>query len=240
MNSKNKVLILILILLIVGYLMNKHSSKSNIDTMADVTSNQNTELSESMLDNLYDDNNSDNSNNSTEHNHINKVHFSKGEKNRLRRKHKSKNTAFEGSHKSVNYQDGYRMQNGDLSQLGESLVKNSHFDNDEYQGRDETGDKYASYVSSGPKKMTDDEIFNADNFLPKETNNDWFDVMPEPVSVKNRHLIDTSRPVGVNTIGNSLRNPSYDLRGTPPCPKFVVTPWMQSTIEPDYNIKGLC
>ena len=64
--------------------------------------------------------------------------------------------------------------------------------------------------------------------------------MPEPISAKHRHLINVSRPVGVNTIGNSLRNASWDLRGSPPCPKFVVSPWQQSTIEPDYNIKGLC
>jgi len=88
--------------------------------------------------------------------------------------------------------------------------------------------------------MNDEDIFKSEEYLAKETNQNWFEVPPEPISIKNRHLINISRPIGVNTIGNSLRNPSYDLRGSPPNPKFIVSPWMQSTIEPDLNIKGLC
>ena len=64
--------------------------------------------------------------------------------------------------------------------------------------------------------------------------------MPEAISVKNRHLINVTRAVGINTVGTSHKNGSYDLRGNPPCPKFVVSPWLQSSIEPDLNIKGLC
>ena len=64
--------------------------------------------------------------------------------------------------------------------------------------------------------------------------------MPDAISVKNRHLINISKPIGVNTIGTSLRNPSHDIRGTPSCPKFVISPWLQSSIEPDHNLKGLC
>lgn len=40
--------------------------------------------------------------------------------------------------------------------------------------------------------------------------NEWFEVMPEPIKVK---------------------NPSYNIRGTRPCPKFVASPWAQSSIE---------
>ena len=86
----------------------------------------------------------------------------------------------------------------------------------------------------------DDELFKLDDLLPQEVHSDWFEVMPEPISVKNRHLINVSKPIGINTIGTSQKNASWDLRGSPPCPKFVVSPWLQSSIEPDTNIKGIC
>ena len=158
---------------------------------------------------------------------------------------KSKNSAPEGSYKSSTYKDGSREQknNEDIDKFfnkTNEATKQGYLANDEYSGKDETDDKYASY-NAGPKKMmTDEEIFKSENYLAKETNQSWFEVPPEPISIKNRHLINISRPIGVNTIGNSLRNPSYDLRGSPPNPKFIVSPWMQSTIEPDLNIKGLC
>ena len=37
----------------------------------------------------------------------------------------------------------------------------------------------------------------------------------------------------------SLRNASHDLRAAPLNPKFNVGPWLNSTIEPDYNIKPI-
>lgn len=51
--------------------------------------------------------------------------------------------------------------------------------------------------------------------------------------------VDASAKLGVDTVGSSKKNASYDLRGTLPCPKFVVSPWMNSTYEPDTNIKSL-
>ena len=44
----------------------------------------------------------------------------------------------------------------------------------------------------------------------------------------------------INTVGQSLKNGSHDIRGTIPNPKFSVSPWNNSTYEPDYNIKPLC
>ena len=122
------------------------------------------------------------------------------------------------------------------------LIQDDYSENDKYSGYNESNDKYASY--SGEKKKSNkyklDEIFNSDNYLPNYKRDDWFEVLPEAISVKNRNLINVSKPIGVNTIGTSLRNSSWDIRGSPPCPKFVVAPWMQSTIEQDTNLKSLC
>ena len=84
--------------------------------------------------------------------------------------------------------------------------------------------------------------FKASELLPTEINKDWFetDFSHAQVSVNNDNLVVTDKYViGVNTVGQSLKNPSYDLRAAPACPKFTVSPWNQSTIEPDFNIKNI-
>jgi hypothetical protein len=82
--------------------------------------------------------------------------------------------------------------------------------------------------------------FNNKDLLPQEVNKDWFesDFSNARIKIGNDNLINTDRfTIGVNTVGQSLKNPSYDLRPSPPCPKVTISPWNQSTIEPDYNIK---
>lgn len=117
--------------------------------------------------------------------------------------------------------------------------------NDGFTPVDETGNGFAAFNTKkrtpcGSNQNCDPEdLFDVDKYLPQEVNDDWFEVQPEPVSVKNRHLINVTKPIGINTIGTSLRNASYDIRGTPACPKFVVSPWLQSAIEPDTNLKPL-
>ena len=243
-----KILLVIAGVLVVAYLINSYSGENFADEAANQeTMGEDSESPQESVENFADVQNipQDESNDSyTSESSLPSVDVSEGEKARLKSKHTSKNSARAGKYKRLNYKDGRRGQShSDASKYFEdhnSLVKEGHLGNDEYSGRDETNDKFASYNPGAKKSLTDEDIFKSENYLPKEANKDWFEVMPEPISIKNRHLINVSRPVGVNTIGNSLRNPSYDLRGTPANPKFVVSPWMQSTIEPDLNIKGLC
>ena len=85
------------------------------------------------------------------------------------------------------------------------------------------------------------ETHDSKDFLPSDKQDGWFEDAGEMelddaalISVKAGHHI------GVNTVGQSLRNATYDLRGTIANPKTVVSPWMNSTIEPDTNIKSWC
>ena len=47
------------------------------------------------------------------------------------------------------------------------------------------------------------------------------------------NLLDASYHVGVNTVGQSLRNANRQLRSEPPNPQVNVSPWMNTTITPD-------
>lgn len=47
------------------------------------------------------------------------------------------------------------------------------------------------------------------------------------------NMLDSGFHVGVNTIGQSLKNANRQLRAEPPNPQVAVSPWMMSSIGPD-------
>lgn len=108
-------------------------------------------------------------------------------------------------------------------------------------------DDTSSVTAQNMQKLMDENDknkldFKASELLPNEVNKDWFetDFSHAQVNVNNDNLVVTDKYViGVNTVGQSLKNASYDIRAQPPCPKFTVSPWNQSTIEPDFNIKNI-
>lgn len=90
-------------------------------------------------------------------------------------------------------------------------------------------------------KGTEQDKYNSNNFLPQQKEKDWFETI-ETVDVKNSHLINIYRPIGVNTIGSTHKGAIWDIRGLDKavCPKFVVSPFLQSSWEPDRSSKSLC
>ena len=158
------------------------------------------------------------------------------------------NSNANGEYKTSNYAESARASGGDWDAFFDSnnkLIKNSNTANDQFTPNDSSNGGFASFNTegsapcSGDTKCNPEDLFDVDKYLPKEQNDDWFEVQPEPVSVKNRHLINVVKPIGVDTIGSSGKNASRDLRGNVACPKFVVSPWQQSSIEPDLNMKSL-
>ena len=85
--------------------------------------------------------------------------------------------------------------------------------------------------------------YDSKDFLPKEVQSEWFDTdfTQAKYDLNDDKLINTERfVIGINTVGQSLKNASWDVRGTIPNPKFTVSPWNNSTYEPDFNLKPLC
>jgi hypothetical protein len=118
-------------------------------------------------------------------------------------------------------------------------------------------DEYAQYGGKAPEKQSentveykgkkftaadasDQSLFKVQDYLPQDKINGWFDVPESTVTLTDVNLIDNRDFIGVNTVGSSLRNASLDLRSAPPCPRVLVSPWNQSTIEPDVNLKSIC
>jgi hypothetical protein len=158
----------------------------------------------------------------------------------LVRKMRNKDSAKEGEYKKVSYAGNTRDQTGtqsldDFFDIGNPLNENENAD---YFPNDE-GSNLAAYSGSPRRELSDEEKFNASALLPKEEKQDWFDDVT-PQKIKNRHLINIYRPIGVNTVITSRKNPSLDLRGNPVNPKTFVSPFLNSSIEPDVNARGIC
>jgi hypothetical protein len=70
--------------------------------------------------------------------------------------------------------------------------------------------------------------------LPKDNSNVWAQQNPMgPGSLKGKNFLSAGALIGINTVGQSLRNASWDIRGTVPNPQVPVSIFNQSTIEPD-------
>lgn len=101
---------------------------------------------------------------------------------------------------------------------------------------------YKDQVATAASSAASGKEMNASEFLPQEVNVNWFDKDFNTISqVDTNMLIDVSQYAnGVDTVGQSLKNPSYDIRGNIPNPKSVISPFLNSSIEPDTNIKSWC
>lgn len=76
--------------------------------------------------------------------------------------------------------------------------------------------------------------------LPKDSNSIWAQQNPMGTgSLKGKNFLSAGALIGVNTVGQSLRNANYQLRSEPPNPQVPVTVFNVPTIEPDVNRRSL-
>jgi hypothetical protein len=81
-------------------------------------------------------------------------------------------------------------------------------------------------------------IANPNELLPTDTNSQWAALNPVNMnqgSILNGDMLQAGHHIGLDTIGQTLKNPNLQLRSDPIIPKQEVGPWNQSTYEPDYG-----
>lgn len=79
-------------------------------------------------------------------------------------------------------------------------------------------------------------VANPSDLLPKDKNSQWAALNPSAANqgdILMPDLLQAGYHIGLDTIGQTLRNPNYQLRSDPIIPKSDVGPWNHSTIEPD-------
>lgn len=76
--------------------------------------------------------------------------------------------------------------------------------------------------------------------LPKDPNSIWAQQNPMGTgSLKGKNFLSAGALIGVNTVGQSLRNANYQLRSEPANPQVPVSVFNVPTIEPDVNRRSL-
>lgn len=77
------------------------------------------------------------------------------------------------------------------------------------------------------------EQINPAELLPKESGV-WAEQNPSgPGSLKGKNFLSAGALIGINTIGQSLKNASWDLRSEPANPQVPVSIFNNSTYQPD-------
>jgi hypothetical protein len=74
------------------------------------------------------------------------------------------------------------------------------------------------------------------DLLPRDMNSEWAKLNPVGQNdLDDVNLLKAGHHIGINTVGQSLRNANLQLRSDPPVPQVNVGPWNNTTIEGDKN-----
>ena len=91
-----------------------------------------------------------------------------------------------------------------------------------------------------PNECYPKDILSPKELLPKDVESTWAQSVPAGQgSLGDQNFLNAGFHIGINTVGQTLRNPNYGLRSEPPNPQVKVSPWMQTTIEPDTNRRAM-
>jgi hypothetical protein len=103
-----------------------------------------------------------------------------------------------------------------------------------YEGPAEFGTAEAPAGCYPRDQLTPSEL------LPRDMNSIWAEQNPMgPGSLKGKNFLSAGALIGVNTVGQSLRNANLQIRSEPPNPQVPISIFNQSTIAPDISHRPL-
>jgi hypothetical protein len=101
---------------------------------------------------------------------------------------------------------------------------------------EETG----SQMNQLPSECYPKDVLSSGDLLPQDANSLWAQVSPSGQgSLADQNFLTSGFHIGINTVGQSLRNANRQVRSEPLNPQLKVSPWMQTTIEADINRRPL-
>lgn len=134
--------------------------------------------------------------------------------------------------------NGYGVSNGDSHNYGEGPGYNG--------GPGVSGEMNAQYAAvSGMGNGQNSFCFptpqlQADDLLPNDDYTNWHKLHPNGEGfLKNKNFLTAGHHIGINTVGQSLRNANLNLRSEPANPQISPGIWHLSTIGPDNNRRSL-
>lgn len=135
------------------------------------------------------------------------------------------------------YQDS-KMSHIDLMQSGSGHNVHGESSSDEEHAATPTTTAAPPTKSSG---YTAQQTASPSELLPNDANSQWASL--NPVNQTNNpqmpDLLQAGYHIGLDTIGQSLKNSNLQLRSDPIIPQMETGPWNKSTIEPDMTRNAL-
>lgn len=121
---------------------------------------------------------------------------------------------------------------------------------DDIKASDPLGDEvYKQVEQSTPPEVQPTQVattcatrdrLTASDLLPLDANSKWAELNPQCTGdLQDQNYLTAGYHIGINTVGQSMRNANLQLRYEPPNPQIPVSPWQISTIEPDSRTQGL-
>ena len=91
-----------------------------------------------------------------------------------------------------------------------------------------------------PPSCAKQQVVDPSELLPRDNNSEFSKLNPMGSGdLKNVSLLKAGHHIGINTVGQSLRNANLQLRSEPANPQLNVGPWNQTTISPDMQRRPL-
>ena len=134
-----------------------------------------------------------------------------------------------------------KFQNEGFEAKKEEAKKKEKFENGEgfadltaYEGPAQFGSAESPSGCYPRDQLTPSEL------MPKDNNTVWAEQNPMGAgSLKGKNFLSAGALIGVNTVGQSLRNSNLQLRSEPANPQIAVSIWNSSTIPPDTSHRPL-
>ena len=91
-----------------------------------------------------------------------------------------------------------------------------------------------------PPSCAKQEVVNPKELLPRDENSEFAKLNPAGSGdLQNVNLLKAGYHIGINTVGQSLRNANLQLRSEPANPQMNTGPWNKSTISADTTRREL-
>lgn len=84
-----------------------------------------------------------------------------------------------------------------------------------------------------PSNCSSQTMNTPSDLLPSDNNSGWGLKPMGSGDFMGVNFLNAGYLIGVDTIGSTLRNANLQVRSEPPNPQLVVSPWLNTTIEPD-------
>ncbi len=149
-------------------------------------------------------------------------------------------------YKNYMSKEGFESDNNESNENDENVQENMENQDD---NQNEIVDQQMVSQDTMPEMMTNpverdmrnaqmmnvaNDQLTAQDLLPQDKSSTWAQVNPEGQgTLANQNFLQAGYHIGINTVGQTLRNANLQLRSEPPNPQVQVSPWLQSTIEAD-------